>query len=77
MEIRTEINIPANLKDEPIICNLCKKFNIVVNIIEASFSTEVGWAILIFHGEDKEIERAFSFLKEMGVEIENTEITSH
>lgn len=73
MEIRIEITIPGKLKDEPIICNLCKKFDIVLNIIEASFSTEVGWAILVFHGADEEVEKALGYLKDKGVNIEGVQ----
>ena len=71
MEVKTEITFPSELKDEPIICNLCKQFDIVLNIIEASFSTEIGWAILILHGEEEELKKAFKFLKEKGVTINN------
>jgi len=71
MEIKAEITFPGELKDEPIICNLCKEFDIIINIIEASFSTEIGWAILIFKGEEAECKRAFDYLKNKGIKIEN------
>jgi ABC-type methionine transport system ATPase subunit len=71
MVVKTEITFPGELKDEPIICNLCKQFDITLNIIEASFSTEVGWAILILHGKDEEIKKAFDFLRGKGVTINN------
>ncbi len=70
---RIELIFPAELKDEAIICNLCKKFDIVVNILEASFSTETGWAILILKGTDAELNNAINFLKEKGVKIEDTQ----
>lgn len=71
MEIKAEITFPGELKDQPLICNLCKNFDIVVNIIEASFSTEVGWAILVFKGSQEEIGRAEEYLRNNGVKIEN------
>lgn len=71
MVVKTEITFPGELKDEPIICNLCKQFDITLNIIEASFSTEVGWAILILHGKDEEIKKAFDFLRGKGITINN------
>lgn len=70
---RIELIFPAELKNEAIICNLCKKFDIVVNILEASFSTETGWAILILKGRDTELNNAVNFLKESGVKIEDTQ----
>ncbi|MCX7662088.1 MAG: NIL domain-containing protein [Candidatus Omnitrophica bacterium] len=74
MEIKAEITFPGELKDQPLICSLCKDFDVIINIIEASFSTEVGWAILVFKGREEEIKQAFEFLKEKGVKIENIEV---
>ena len=74
MKIKIELNFPAELKEEAIICQLCKQFDIVLNILEASFSTDVGWAILIFDGQEEELKKAFEYLKSKGVVIENTEI---
>lgn len=76
MELKTEVMFPKELKDEPIICNLCKQFDITLNIIEASFSTEIGWAILILDGEEEELKKAFEYLKEKGVKIENIQKTT-
>lgn len=73
MKIKTELTFPAKLKEEAIICDLCKKFNIILNILEASFSTDTGWAILIFEGRNSEINKAFAYLKEKGVEFEEQE----
>lgn len=71
MKIKTELTFPTNLKDEAIICNLCKEFDIVLNIVEASFSTDTGWAILVFKGKEEVLKTAFDYLKNKGVKIEN------
>lgn len=73
MKIKTELTFPAELKDEPIICNLCKKFDIILNIVEASFSTTTGWSILILKGSEEELGRAFKHLEDSGVRIEETQ----
>ena len=73
MKIKTELVFPADLKEEAVICSLCKQFEVVVQILEASFSTETGWAILIFEGTEKEINRAFEFLKKKGVSFEEVQ----
>lgn len=70
MKIKIELTFPGELKEEPIICNLCKKFDLVLNILEASFSTDTGWAILIFEGSEDELKKAFEYLKDKGVKIE-------
>ena len=73
MKIRTELTFPGTLKDEPIICELCKKFDIILNIVEASFSTDIGWAILIIEGHDQELKNAFEYLKNKKAVIDNTQ----
>ncbi len=73
MRIKTELNFPANLKDEPLICQVCKKFDITLSILEASFSTEIGWAILILEGRREDLEKTLGYLKEKGVEITKKE----
>ncbi len=71
MHIKTELTFPGELKDEALICNICKQFDIVVNIVEASFSTDTGWAILVFNGSEEEIKKAFGYLRDKGVRIED------
>ncbi len=69
-ELKVELFIPGELKEEPIIYNMIKNFDVRMKIIEASFSTESGWAYLIFNGEKPEIDNIFSYLKEKGVNVE-------
>lgn len=71
MKTKAEFIFPAKLKDEAIICNLCKQFDITLNIVEASFSTDTGWAILIFEAIEAEIKKVFEYLKNKGIEIKN------
>ena len=68
--IKVELFIPGELKDEPIICHMIKEFDVELKIVEASFSTESGWAYLILSGEKPEVERMFSFLEGKGVKVE-------
>ncbi len=65
-----ELNIPCSFKDEPNFYYMIKNFEVIPNILEASFSTEMGWAIVKIEGKQKELEKMFAFLKEKGVEIE-------
>jgi ABC-type methionine transport system ATPase subunit len=76
MKTKVELTFPAELKDEAIIGNLCKKFDILVNILEASFSTDTGWAILVIEGGDHEVTKALDFLREKGVEFDDNETIS-
>jgi len=73
MKVKAELTFPSELKEEPIICNLCKKFDIILNIVEASFSTATGWSILILEGSEEELERAFKYLENSGVRLEDSQ----
>jgi ABC-type methionine transport system ATPase subunit len=73
MQIKAELLFPSKLKDEPLICNICKQFDIILNIVEASFSTDTGWAILIFKGSEVEVNRTLEYLKNKDVEIKDVQ----
>ncbi len=73
MKIKAELTFPGELKEEAIICYLCKKFDIVLNIVEASFSTSTGWAILVIEGEEDELNKSLEYLKDKGVKFEDAE----
>ena len=71
MKIKAEFIFPGELKEEAVIWYICKNFDIVLNILEASFSTETGWAILILEGSNENIEKTFSYLSGKRIEIKN------
>lgn len=74
MEMAIGLTFPGSLQDESIICYLCKKFEVNLNIIEASFSMEAGWAILQIEGEEEEIKRVFDYLSDKGVKVQQIQI---
>ena len=74
MKIKAEFIFPGRLKDEAIICYLCKDFDIIVNILEASFSTDTGWAILILEGREEEINKAVGYLLSKKIEIKDKQV---
>jgi len=73
MKARLELTFPTELKNEAIICTMCKKFDIVVNIVEASFSTDTGWAILILDGDEEDVNKALDYLSSKNIDIEDQE----
>lgn len=72
MKIKAEFIFSKELKDEPLICDICKQFNITLSILEASFSTDTGWAILVLEAEDAGIIKTLKYLADKGVEIKDT-----
>ncbi|MBM3252613.1 MAG: FeS-binding protein [Candidatus Omnitrophica bacterium] len=69
MKLKVELTFPAHLQDKPVIYNLGKEFEIIPNIIEASFSTKTGWSILVLEGQQEEIDKALEYLKKQKIVI--------
>lgn len=70
-KVKVELTIPSKLKNEPIIYYISSNFKIIPNIIEASFSTEMGWALLTLEGDQAEIDRLVEYLKSKNITIKN------
>lgn len=68
--ILVEMTFPSALKDEPIIYTMGNDFRVVPRIIEASFSSAQGWALLSLEGEEEEVERLFVYLRGRGVIVD-------
>jgi len=73
MRIAIGLGFPGHLQDEAVICFLCKKYDVNLNIIEASFSMSSGWAILEIEGQEAEINKAFEYLTSRGIKIQQIE----
>jgi len=69
MKANIEITVPGQLKNVPIIYYLGHDFKIIPNIIEASFSTDVGWASLVLEGEESEVKKAIDYLKSKKITV--------
>jgi len=44
-----------------------------MSILEASFSTDTGWAVVILEGNKEELNKTLNFLKTTGVEIQSSQ----
>lgn len=69
MKKKVELTIPVGLKEQPIIYQIGRNFKVIPNIIEASFSTSLGWAILDLEGEEAEISKLIAHLEQRGVKV--------
>ena len=73
MKMIIGLTFPGELKDEAILCYICKNYNVELSILEASFSAYSGWAILGVAGEDAEVKKAFDYLRSKGINIQKIE----
>lgn len=70
MKVALGLTFPGTLKDESVICYLCKHFDINLIIIEASFSMSSGWAFLEIEGDKEEIQKSFDYMSGKGIKIQ-------
>lgn len=62
MKIKVELTFPQELKNEPVIYQIITRFDVVPTILEASFTSKVGWVYLIVEGAEDELNQMFDYL---------------
>jgi ABC-type methionine transport system ATPase subunit len=67
---RLELVFPEKLIQKPIIYQLVKDYDVIPNIRRASVDETFGQIFMEMSGEEENLESAFNYLKEIGVEIE-------
>ena len=68
---RIVLKFPSDLVDEPIVCNLVKRFNLEFNIMKAHVTPrEEGLLVLEIRGRRKSFEEGMRYLKDVGVEVQ-------
>ncbi|MFO7623279.1 MAG: NIL domain-containing protein [Anaerolineales bacterium] len=59
---------PASMVNVPVIYQLIRKFDVVVNIVGAQISGNQGWIDINVGGEDQVIQKAIAWLQQQGIE---------
>jgi L-aspartate semialdehyde sulfurtransferase ferredoxin len=59
---------PPTMANVPVIYQLIRSFDIVVNIVGAQISSEQGWIDINIGGEDQDIQGAIAWLTQQGIE---------
>lgn len=66
---RVHLTFPEKLITEPVIYRMGKDYDVTTNIRRANVEDRVGWVILEIEGPPEEIERAISYVSDLGVEV--------
>lgn len=74
MKKRVYLTYPKDQVKEPLLYQVCKKFDVVTNIRQASVSDKIGLVALELDGESEEIEKAIQFFIDKGVKVEPIEL---
>lgn len=64
-----ELDYPTQLVTQPVLSQVIKKYDIVVNIRRASITKGFGYVQMEIAGEDAEIKRALADLTKQGIDI--------
>lgn len=66
------LRFPKEVIDQPIICNLVKKFDIEFNILKATIlMQQEGVMILEFSGHKANVKKGIKYLEDMGVTVQS------
>lgn len=68
--MRVKLFFPETLIREPIVAQLVRRFDITPNIRRASIEEELGWMALDLDGDPDAVARAVTWLREIGVEVD-------
>ena len=68
------LNYPPRQITRPIIWEMCRAFDVVFNIRQASVSDEIGILCLELEGNRNDLKAAISWLEKEGVKVEPVEI---
>lgn len=71
--IRLQLIYPEERVKEPVLCMVCKGFDVVVNIRTAKVTKDTGILTVEIDGDAEEIERAIRFIEEKGVMVQPLE----
>jgi ABC-type methionine transport system ATPase subunit len=71
--VRLQLIYPENLVKEPVLCMVCKNFDVILNIRTAKVTADTGMLTVEMDGDSDEIERAIRFIEEKGVSVQPIE----
>ncbi len=66
------LRFPAKVVNEPIVCNLAKKFDLSFNILKATiYPRQEGLVVIELSGHRKNFQDGINYLKGLGMKVEN------
>ncbi|MGO8670994.1 MAG: NIL domain-containing protein [Capsulimonadaceae bacterium] len=64
---RINLTFNSAMQDKPILQDIGKRYDVVVNIERANISESSGWVRVALTGDIEEIQRATAYLNSLGV----------
>ena len=69
IERKVHLTYPPHLVDQPIIHEFIRKFEVVVNILEANVTRQKGWLLVAVRGEEQVVQEGLEWLSAQGIEV--------
>ena len=69
IERKVHLTYPPHLVDQPIIYELIKEFDVVVNILEANVTRQEAWLLVAVRGEEQVVKEGLEWMSAQGVEV--------
>lgn len=73
MKKRVKLTFPQHLIKEPVLFRMAKKFDVMPNIRRARVTDTVGEMVLELEGEEDNLDKGITSLRDQGVEVELVE----
>ncbi len=71
--VRLQLIYPEELVKEPVLCMVCKNFDVILNIRTAKVTSDTGMLTVEIDGDSDEIEKAIKFIEERGISVQPIE----
>ena len=69
IERKVHLTYPPHLVDQPLIYELIKKFDVVVNILEANVTPQAAWLLVAVRGEEQVVKEGLEWMSAQGLEV--------
>jgi ABC-type methionine transport system ATPase subunit len=69
IERKIYLTYPPHLVDQPVIHEFIRKFDVVVNILEANVTPQEGWLLVAVRGEEQVVREGLEWISAQGIEI--------
>ena len=70
MNLRVKLTFPEHLIKQPLLGRLVREFDVLPNIRRANVEDEVGWIVCELDGPSDAVERAVTWLQELGIQVD-------
>lgn len=70
LKVRAKLIYPPELVDEPVLWEMIRTFNFVVNIRKAEVKPGSAWLEVDLEGREEEIKRGIDWLRARGINVE-------